>query len=430
MEVNLVRLSASGIERERGEITPFGFKMSEYVRWGYLVSDEERKVERNEVVMLRVRPIQLPPNTMISSMGVIKHPFGAVLDVLADNVGFERGKTIEKVIFVATDDGMIEKEDLLGVIKVIFIGVGLVTKLKTVEVPKTEYGDEMMEFTVKSRVGSKVTSKRTKKSTHGYWRSNLAYVEAIISDEDFRLRAGEVREVKIKDFVLPPFSVVVMGGVVENADVYPVEVFGEGGTNRIEEERIVSRASVIGLEDCKVRKGEFLGSVSVYYVATRKPEIRLKETRISKAYFNYKEDDIKEKRLRYIHPLCFKRKDKARWDIIVADENRKVRKGLPVLIKIREIVITENSIVTPLYIVRNAIGTTLGVYQPGMPPEITDEKFISHALFLPVMDGEIKKGDLLGIINVYRVEPMNFKSLTTKLESWKDYVGYKMEVKR
>ncbi|MBO8182924.1 MAG: DUF22 domain-containing protein [Archaeoglobus sp.] len=425
MEVNFVKKIDSQLKRQTREITPFGFKMSDYVRWGYLVSDEKREIEKNEIVLLKIKPLKLPANTMISSIGGVKHPYGSVLDVVGDNVELEKEKVVDKVLFLATESNEIEEGDLLGSVKIIFIGIGLIVNLKTVEIPKVEYGDETIEFTVKYVEGSILKSIRTKKSTHGYWRSNLAYTETIISDEDFKLKRGEVRNIKIREIILPPYTVTVSWGMVENVDVYPVEIFGEGKAY-IEEERVVSKASVIGIEDCEVRKGELLGHVNVYFVATRKPEIKLKERRISKAYIKYTEDDIKDKKLKYIHPACFKRKDKARWDIIVSDEKRKVERGKPAFIKIREIVIPENSIVTPLYVMRNDIGTTLGVYQPGIPPEITDEKFISHALFLPVTDGEIRKGDLLGVINVYRVESMSFESFVTKLESWKDFIGYRI----
>ncbi len=432
MEVNFVKSSTSGLERVAAEVTPFGFKMSDYVRWGYLISDEDKEVEKNKIAFLKIKPLRMPANTMISSLEIMRHPVGLVLDVVGTEAKadpeFEEEKTIDRVLFIATKSGKIEKGDLLGTVKIIFIGVGLIINLKTVEIPEAEYGDETIEFTIKYMKDSKLRSIKTKKSTHGYWRSNLAYTEAIISDEDFEIKPGEIKEVKIKDIDLPPYTVTVKWGLIENVDAYLLEIFGD--MKVIEEERIASRAVVIGLAESKIKKGELLGHVNVYFVATKVPEIKLKEKRISKAFLKYSEDDIKDKKLKYIHPTCFKRKDKARWDIVVSDEDRIVEKEKPVMIKIRDLIIPENSIITPLYVMRNATGTLLGVYQPGIPPEIGEEKYISHALFMPVIDTEIKKGDLLGVINVYKVEQMSFESFSSRLDRWREYIKYRLEEKK
>ncbi len=428
MEVNFVKSSTSGLERIVAEVTPFGFKMSDYVRWGYLISDEDKEVEKNKVTFIRIKPLRMPANTMISSLEIMRHPVGLVLDVTGTEAKadpeFEEEKIIDRVLFIATKSGKIERGDLLGTVKIIFIGVGLIINLKTVEVPEAEYGDETIEFTIKYNENSELKSMRTKKSTHGYWRSNLAYTEAVISDENFDIKPGEVKEVKIREIRLPPYTVTVKWGLVENVDAHLLEIFGD--VRMIEGERVASKAIVIGLAESRIKKGELLGHVNVYFVATNVPEIRLEERRIYKAFLKYTEDDIKDKKLKYIHPTCFKRKDKARWEIIVSDEDRFVKKEIPVMIKIRDLIIPENSTITPLYIMRNAAGTLLGVYQPGIPPEIGKEKYISHALFMPIVNTEIKKGDLLGVINVYKVEQMSFESFSSRLDRWREYIEYKL----
>jgi|Deesub1362A_J573_1020465.scaffolds.fasta_scaffold00510_20 hypothetical protein len=427
MEVKIPVISEDRIIKRTKEVVPFGFKMSDYVRWGYLISDENKEIRKNEISLLRIKLLRMPANTMISSLGVIRHPYGVVLDVVGTTERFDEEKIIDRVFFLGTENSKIEEGDLLGTVKIIFIGVGLIINLRSVEIPRVQYGDEKIEFILKYRKDSKLRSIKTKKSTHGYWRSNLAYTEAIISDENFSIKSGEVKEIKIRDIDLPPYTVTVKWGLIENVDVYPVEIYGE--SSRIEDERVVSQAVVIGLADGKIKKNELLGHVNVYFVATQAIETKLKEKRILKAFLKYSEDDIKDKKLRYLHPTCFKRKDKARWDIIVSDEDKKVEKGKPVFIKIRDLIVPDNSIITPLYGMMNAIGTILGVYQPGVPPEIGEEKFISHALFLPVIDAEIEKGDLLGIINVYKVEPMTFEGFSSKLDRWKDYINYKLSKK-
>jgi hypothetical protein len=424
MEVNLPVVSEKKITRKSIDVVPFGFKMADYIRWGFLVADETAEVKKDDLFLIKIKPLKLPENTMISSLGVAKHPIVTVLDVTGKETSFQGEKLIDSVLVISSKNGVVEKGDLIGAVKILFIGAGIITRLRSVEIPKVEYGDEKVEFTIKYMEKDKIKSFKAVKSTHGYIRSNLGYTEYFISNENTEVKAGKIAEIKIKPVDLPASTVTVNCGVMENYNGCVIDF--SANIRLIEERRVIDRVLFLPAEDGKITKGELLGVAYIYYIATKPPEIDFIEKRITKAAIKYIEDGIREKRMKYIHPKYYRRKETGRWDIIVSDENKEVVKGIPSLIKIRELVLPENSIVTPLYIMRNPMGTLLKVHQPGIY-DLRGEKFITHALFLPAVSGEVKKGDLIGVINVYNVEIMTMEKMLSELEYWRERTNFRFK---
>ncbi len=105
-----------------------------------------------------------------------------------------------------------------------------------------------------------------------------------------------------------------------------------------------------------------------------------------------------------VSPISYRTAPYAYWKLLVANENTEVRKGEVTLIEMEKVRIPGNTIVSPLSIMRNEMGTVLDVYE-SYPPRIRieDPKEIEQAAFLAVKDGEIKKGDLLGVVKVFIV---------------------------
>lgn len=75
----------------------------------------------------------------------------------------------------------------------------------------------------------------------------------------------------------------------------------------------------------------------------------------------------------------------------------------------------------------HAIGVVLDVASFEPLKRVEDDKRITSAIFLPLMDGEIKKGELLGVLNVYHVsvfkEPDFFLARYRQLFPEKRVVG-------
>ena len=71
-------------------------------------------------------------------------------------------------------------------------------------------------------------------------------------------------------------------------------------------------------------------------------------------------------------------------------------------IKIDEIALPTGTIVQPLSARNHAMGIMIDVKTDRMRL-VEEDKTITSAIFLPIVDGEVEKGDLIGVLNVYNV---------------------------
>ncbi len=103
-------------------------------------------------------------------------------------------------------------------------------------------------------------------------------------------------------------------------------------------------------------------------------------------------------------PIAYRTAPYTYWKLIIADEDLEIRKNETAVVKIRKIQLPGNTIVSPLSVMGNRYGIVMDVYE-SYPPRIKIElpKEIEYAAFLPVQDGEIRKGDMLGVVKVFVV---------------------------
>ncbi len=109
--------------------------------------------------------------------------------------------------------------------------------------------------------------------------------------------------------------------------------------------------------------------------------------------------------------------------MIIADERKEVRYGEPEIIKIKKIKIPKNTITYPMCIMRHAYGAFVDLYSDLPPQRVEDDRFVNYAIFLPVTDGEVNKGEILGIVNLYEVEVGSLTRVKQWLDSWLDQMG-------
>lgn len=164
----------------------------------------------------------------------------------------------------------------------------------------------------------------------------------------------------------------------------------------------------------RVEKGDLLGVINVYYISTENFSVgrREKDEVLAKIV-----DEKGRKELR-IKPFAYRRKTIARWEPIVAAENRKVRRDEVEEIAIEPISLEENTIVYPLYGMRNAFGTVVDVVEKRRS-RVEEKKEITKAVFLPVFDGEVRRGQLLGVVQTPYSSTEGWKRRTLK-RLWKE----------
>ncbi|WP_456328489.1 DUF22 domain-containing protein [Archaeoglobus sp.] len=59
-----------------------------------------------------------------------------------------------------------------------------------------------------------------------------------------------------------------------------------------------------------------------------------------------------------------------------------------------------NSIAIKLERMRHAYGSIIDVLHAGKPKYVEKVRYVDYAVFLPICDGEIRRGELLGVIKI------------------------------
>lgn len=99
----------------------------------------------------------------------------------------------------------------------------------------------------------------------------------------------------------------------------------------------------------------------------------------------------------------YRRWNIAEWYPLIAKEEAEIFKGKVAILRVENVELPENTIPVPLSIMRHALGTVIDVSHAGEPRRVEERKFITHAIFIPVFDGKIERGDLVGVLNAYYI---------------------------
>lgn len=73
-----------------------------------------------------------------------------------------------------------------------------------------------------------------------------------------------------------------------------------------------------------------------------------------------------------LKPFGYKMAPVTEWEMLIAEENTNVEKGRPVVLKIKPVYISENTMVGPLSIMRHALGIVLNVVECGIPGKVEE----------------------------------------------------------
>ncbi|MBA1341712.1 MAG: hypothetical protein C5S40_06175 [ANME-2 cluster archaeon] len=101
-------------------------------------------------------------------------------------------------------------------------------------------------------------------------------------------------------------------------------------------------------------------------------------------------------------PYYFTISTEGKWEMLISAGDLEVKKGDIIQIPIKKTVVYENTVSLPCAFCHHALGTVLKVQSEGAAL-VESERIISNVVFLPILDGIIKKGDLLGVINVFPI---------------------------
>ncbi len=89
------------------------------------------------------------------------------------------------------------------------------------------------------------------------------------------------------------------------------------------------------------------------------------------------------------------------WEIVIAKEDKEVKKNELVNIKIEEIDVPPKAIVLPCFIQRHALGIVPSLATVGKPTPVEERRVLDEVIFHPICDGVVNKGELLTVVNIF-----------------------------
>jgi len=240
--------------------------------------------------------------------------------------------------------------------------------------------------------------------------SDKAYWKVVISDEEKQVERNRIEIVRIKEIQLPPRSTIAPLSILRHAlgttiDAVPTEI------KKVEETRSIKYVYFFPVDDGIIEEGDLIGVFKIYPINVgslgdqeflRSPDIKPKFESLT-ANITYKDGGKIVREKKEIKETWYSRWNLGEWRMLLADEDVKLEIGDARLVKIKPIELQANTIPVPLYGYRNPFGTVIDIFTPGKPRKIEEKKIITHAVFMPTEEGEIKRNDIIGIMNIYAV---------------------------
>ncbi len=398
----------SCIGRIRVEVEPVAYRTAPYAYWKLLIAGENVDVERGRVAFVKLKRVNLPGNTIVSPLASMRHALGVVLDVYESyppRTRVEDRKTIEFAAFLPVESGRIENGDLIGVVKVFVVGVSTIDRMTSLKAPEIEIELEELQANVVTREGRR----KMWLKEYRYRRRHIAEWIPLVADERVEVEKGEVGRIKIRDARLSPQTIPVPLSIMRHPFGTVIDVV-EDRIRKIEEARMIREVVFMPVKDGIVERGDLIGVLNNYHVSVGsmpshlvllgEQRVVLVEERgegIARKEFELKPFGYKRSEIGFLHP-------------VVAAENRKIRANEVTELKIEEITLPTGTIVQPLSARNHAMGIMLDVRTDGMRL-VEEDKTINSAIFLPIVDGEVEKGDLIGVLNVYNVAVLSPEQL-------------------
>ncbi|MBO8182933.1 MAG: DUF22 domain-containing protein [Archaeoglobus sp.] len=135
----------------------------------------------------------------------------------------------------------------------------------------------------------------------------------------------------------------------------------------------------------------------------------------------YWKDKIKgelERKTIEIEPFGFQLSSIAEWKMLISAKDVEVVESKVCVIDVQETAIPKNAIISILPVMRHALGLVLDVFGPDGLKKIEEEKKISQTVFLPISNGTVKKGELIGVINVQYVKTSALSKISEMISKW------------
>ncbi|MDW7728240.1 MAG: DUF22 domain-containing protein [Candidatus Methanoperedens sp.] len=102
-------------------------------------------------------------------------------------------------------------------------------------------------------------------------------------------------------------------------------------------------------------------------------------------------------------PYEFTVATRARWEMVIADEDVTIGAGKLERVKVKEITVQKDMLAMPCAFTHHALVSVMKVGARGGAAPVETDRVINTAYVLGQESGEIKKGDLLSVLNLYPI---------------------------
>ena len=119
---------------------------------------------------------------------------------------------------------------------------------------------------------------------------------------------------------------------------------------------------------------------------------------------------VKRKKVR-ASPYEFTIATRAKWEMVVADENVTIGAGKLERVKVKEIMVQKDMLAIPCAFSHHPLVSVVKVASKEGPTPVEMDRTINVAYVIGQESGEINKGDLLSVLNLY---PIMFTREATK----------------
>ncbi|MDN5310542.1 MAG: hypothetical protein PWP14_1936 [Methanolobus sp.] len=102
-------------------------------------------------------------------------------------------------------------------------------------------------------------------------------------------------------------------------------------------------------------------------------------------------------------PYEFTVATRARWEMVICDEDTDIRAGEFKRVNVREIYLEPDTVAMPCTFTHHAFVSLIKVGTKGGAKPVDSERVISHAYVLGQETGQLKKGDLLAVLNIFPI---------------------------
>ncbi len=411
----------SRLIKEPVEIGSFRYKISPMAAWQPIIADEDKTVERGKLEIVKIKKIALPENTMVSNLKLLRNELGVLITLCRFGKPFlvEEKKEFNKAVFLPIHDGDIRKGDLLGVLKVYFVEID--GRKPTEKIPEGERRANLVYF----RDG-KVIREEVEIKNYKYIQTFVYEYVPIIAATELEVKKGSIYTIDVEEIKIPSNTILDSLYIMRNAlgDVLDVKL--REGFRKVEDPKTISKAIFVAVRDGRIEEGDLLGVASIHHVALKRfaPELLKKEV---KAKIVYTDNGNIYRETINIAPYGHEGTPNGKWELLIADENKTVKRGEFTLIKVEDITLDPKTVVSPLFVMRHGLGAVMDVYGTGKPKRIEDPQKITYALFFPIFDGVIKRGEMIGVLKIHSVEVKTSEKLVETLKKLASTLSLNMD---